>query len=491
MPEAAWNESCDPGRAANATNCKFGNAIFSMLAGAGGKSVVYGKPGWQAGPGVPADGARDLPDVALAAASVHDEVVCTGIAGDPCHTNAQLQTLDLTLVGGTSVATSAMAGILALVEQKNGAFQGQANYVLYGLARTPGNRCPSSAESKPPAANSCVFYDITSGSNSLPCTGGSSGCLSSQAGVNGILQGEVAGPGFDLVTGLGSVNAGNLAAAWKGVSATAQVTSGLFSITVNPISFATGSPGITTVTITPSGGFTGAVALTCATGGTMVPAGYTCSFGSSSVMVSGGPATTSLNLTLASSSAAGVKTARRGDAYGMLNEAVFAGALLLLGLLGLNEGERRGRNFIWGCGFVLGVLSTISACGGGGGSGGPVSTTTTISSSNLHVGVGTPVTFTVTVKPNGNATPTGPVQLFDNGQALGGPTNVTAGIASFLAATLPAGVNTVTAQYLGDANTLGSTSSPVTQLIAGTVALQITGTSGGSSETADAILTLQ
>lgn len=116
--------------------------------------------------------------------------------------------------------------------------------------------------------------------------------------------------------------------------------------------------------------YPGAVALTCATGGTMMPAGYTCSFGSSSVMVSGGPATTSLNLTLAWSSAAGVKTARRGDAYGMLNGALFAGALLLLGLLGRKEGERRGRNFIGGCGFVLGAFSTISACGGGGGSGG-------------------------------------------------------------------------------------------------------------------------
>jgi len=81
--------------------------------------------------------------------------------------------------------------------------------------------------------------------------------------------------------------------------------------------------------------------------------------------------------------------------------------------------------------------------------------------------------------------------LFDNGQALGGPTNVTAGVASFLAATLPVGVNTITAQYLGDANTLGSTSPPITQLIAGTVALQITGTSGGITETADVSLTLQ
>jgi large repetitive protein len=75
IPEAAWNESCDPGQAASATNCVFGSGNFSLLAGSGGESTVYPKPSWQFGAGVPADGMRDVPDVALAAAASHDDVV--------------------------------------------------------------------------------------------------------------------------------------------------------------------------------------------------------------------------------------------------------------------------------------------------------------------------------------------------------------------------------------------------------------------------------
>ena len=113
-----------------------------------------------------------------------------------------------------------------------------------------------------------------------------------------------------------------------------------------------------------------------------------------------------------------------------------------------------------------------------------MSTTTTLSSSNLHVGFGTGVTFSITVTPNGNATPSGQVQLFDNGQPLGAATQVSAGVASFLAASLPVGVNMITAQYLGDAHTLSSTSAPVMQLVAGTVTMQVNGSSGSTTESA-------
>src|SRR2546429_1501999 len=40
----------------------------TIVAGSGGASIYYPKPTWQSGEGVPADGARDLPDVALFAA---------------------------------------------------------------------------------------------------------------------------------------------------------------------------------------------------------------------------------------------------------------------------------------------------------------------------------------------------------------------------------------------------------------------------------------
>lgn len=496
VPEVAWNESCDPAQPTGATNCAFGNANSSMFAGAGGASTIYAKPSWQSGAGVPADGARDLPDVALAAGSAHDGVVyCTSVAGNSCRTVAQQQLAGLTLAGGTSVAAPAMAGILALVEQKNGAFQGQVNSVLYRLAQTQANRCDASVEMNPASPNSCVFYDVTSGNNAVPCAGGSPGCSSSRNGVNGILQGTVTGPGYDLVTGLGSVNATNLAAAWKAAgSPVAQVSAGSFSLSANSVSFNAGSPGSTTVTITPNAGFTGTVSLTCATGGTSVPAGYNCTFGSANVVVSGNvAATTSLNLSLASnrSASSSVKTALALGNPGAMWGAGVAAAFLLFGLFGMGWSESRtGRNFSLAAGLVLGAISVVCACGGGGGGKGLVSTTTTISSSNLHVGYGTPVTFTVTVTPNGSATVTGDVQLYDNGVPYGSLVPAIGGIASFLATTLPVGVHVFTAQYIGSATTLGSTSAPITQLIAGTVPLQISGTSGGVTETANFNVTL-
>lgn len=219
IPEVAWNEACDPAQPTGATNCFFSNANFSSLAGGGGTSTIYAKPSWQTGVGVPADGFRDIPDVALAATSGHDDLVyCNSLGGTPCEINSQNQVVGLSLVGGTSVSTPAMAGILALVEQKNGAYQGQVNYTLYKLAQTSGASCNSSTETNPTAQNSCIFYDVMTGSNAVPCAGGSQDCSSTQNNVDGFLHGHPAGAGYDLATGLGSVNATNLANNWNKVT---------------------------------------------------------------------------------------------------------------------------------------------------------------------------------------------------------------------------------------------------------------------------------
>jgi hypothetical protein len=251
IPEAAWNDSCDPGQAASATNCLYGNGNFSLLAGGGGASSVYAKPPWQTGTGVPADGARDVPDVALAAGAGHDNIVyCTSHvgAGPACQINAQNNLVGLTLVGGTSAATPAMAGILALVEQQNGILQGQVNYVLYQLARN--QSCDSSQQTNPTAQNSCVFYDVTTGSNSVPCAGGSPGCSSAQDGVNGFLNGQAAGAGYDLATGLGSVNAANLVSNWKNASFAGSQT----SMQASSASFVHGTGVNVSGTVAPANG---------------------------------------------------------------------------------------------------------------------------------------------------------------------------------------------------------------------------------------------
>ncbi|MGC0776463.1 MAG: Ig-like domain repeat protein, partial [Candidatus Acidiferrum sp.] len=251
IPETAWNDSCDPGQAASATNCLYGNGNFSLLAGGGGASSVYAKPPWQTGAGVPADGARDVPDVALAAGSGHDNIVyCTSHvgAGPACQIDAQNNLVGLTLVGGTSAATPAMAGILALVEQQNGVLQGQVNYVLYQLAQN--QSCDASQQTNPTAQNSCVFYDVTTGSNSVPCAGGSPNCSSAQNGVNGFLNGQSAGTGYDLATGLGSVNVANLVSNWKNASFAGSQT----SMQASSTSFVHGTGVNVSGTVAPANG---------------------------------------------------------------------------------------------------------------------------------------------------------------------------------------------------------------------------------------------
>src|SRR5215469_13513737 len=276
-----------------------------------------------------------------------------------------------------------------------------------------------------------------------------------------------------------------------GDSANVTLTSLSFTLLVSPtpVPVTAGTAGSATVLITPNGGFSGTVELTCPTGGTLAPAGHTCSFAQANVPVSGGQATTQLNLTVSTSTAAGATTAAQGNPGSVALGVGFAAAIVLLGMAGLGPSSSKGlRNFLLCGGLVAGMVSAVLGCGGaGGGSTGPgqVATTTTLSSSGLKVGFGTPVTFSVLVVPQGSATPTGNVQLLDNGTTYGNPSRVNAGVASFLTTNLPVGVHVITAQYLGDASTLGSASSPITRLITGSVPLQITGTSNGIAETVD------
>lgn len=146
VPEAVWNESCDP--TVDPNQC--GDGRYSIAASSGGQSSCagsqgngssiictagYPKPSWQAGPTIPNDGVRDLPDVSLAAESDHDGyLIC--ILGF-CQTSVVegKTVLDSAfVVVGTSGSSPAVAGIMALVEQTHGQFQGVANYNFYQLA---------------------------------------------------------------------------------------------------------------------------------------------------------------------------------------------------------------------------------------------------------------------------------------------------------------------------------------------------------------------
>ncbi|HEX6803504.1 MAG TPA: Ig-like domain repeat protein [Terriglobales bacterium] len=219
IPEDSWNESC--------STCQFPNLYSS----GGGVSQYNPKPTWQFGvPGIPNDGARDVPDVALTAAAGHDPyILCLEGSCVP----DQNGYISLLLIGGTSAAAPSFAGIMALVENQNGQ-QGLANYVLYRLAAAETNlsQCNASSSSTLPAST-CVFNDVTMGNNTVP-------------GV----QGFSAATGYDLATGLGSVNVANLVNNWNTVNFTGTTT------TLSPASITAihGAPVTLNVKVSPTSG---------------------------------------------------------------------------------------------------------------------------------------------------------------------------------------------------------------------------------------------
>ena len=222
------------------------------------------KPIWQSGViGIPSDGVRDLPDVsffsgdgALNSATLVCASLFTGATCAATSTSNSSST-NMLEVGGTSVATPQMAGVMALINQKIGTSQGLAAPGLYklGANQTYAN---CSAEG-PPSAN-CNFHSIDQGTNAMPCDLGASegGAVfesgfwhfsTPSAGINspncaalnsgdtvgtlvssGTTPGYNAAAGFNLATGLGSLNVANVVNNWVSDAGTGSTT-----MTVSPV----------------------------------------------------------------------------------------------------------------------------------------------------------------------------------------------------------------------------------------------------------------
>jgi len=207
----------------------------------------YAKPAWQTGvTGIPADGLRDLPDVSFFASSGFlgsAYLICVSAGGNAC-TYSPTDEPVAQEVGGTSVASPAMAGVMALINQKAGAAQGSPNLMLYQLAaRQSWAAC--SAE-KASASGSCFFNDVDTGTNAVPCLNpnapvslsGPADCVVlDSADLAGILPGYSAGKGYDQATGLGSLNVANVVNAWP-TAATPVVT-----LTPSSLTFASTQQG--------------------------------------------------------------------------------------------------------------------------------------------------------------------------------------------------------------------------------------------------------
>ena len=263
IPETTWNNSCAAAATSSTLNtvCATANNI---VGGSGGPSncststVVgttvtctggYARPSWQSG--VSPASTRAIPDVSLFASvgsqSKSFYVVCQADAIQPgsppsCASSGSFSFFG---VGGTSASTPAFAGIMALINQNNGR-QGNPNPVLYKVAGTAGQSCNSSTT---PLTGSptCSFFDITKGNNSVPCAGGSLNCSSTSASTNGVLVDPASTTtpawttkaGYDLATGLGSVNVTNLAAQWtaavgtfKGTTTATKINNGTATVTI-------------------------------------------------------------------------------------------------------------------------------------------------------------------------------------------------------------------------------------------------------------------
>ena len=109
--------------------------------------------------------ARDLPDISLFASNFNNGsgyILCQSDANSGSNkTSCDLNSpyTDFEGAGGTSFSAPAFAGIMALVNQKTGQRQGNANYVLYPLAAQTGASCASNAAAgmKPPATRTSSY----------------------------------------------------------------------------------------------------------------------------------------------------------------------------------------------------------------------------------------------------------------------------------------------------------------------------------------------
>ena len=492
IPEDVWNESCLVGGA-----CEF----TSLYASSGGVSMLYTKPPWQAGPGVPNDGQRDLPDVALAAAAGHDGyLLCQdGI----CLTDGSGQLIDAEVVGGTSAATPAFAAIMALIVQKTNSRQGQADFIIYPLAagQNPAN-CNSTGGAGSPQ-NQCIFNDITQGNNSVP----------GQTGYS-------AGPGYDLATGWGSVNAANLAAKWSNATLRSSST----NLKITPTSFTHGLLVTASATVSPAAGMgtpTGEVSLLTSSGpavnlGPLVagavsstavtlPGGsysVTAAYSGDAVFSAGTSNAVAVSVlpevsTLSFSILGGTETGNppvvsasysvllnfqvvvagasgRGNATGTVTFSdTFNGSTSTLISVPLNI---QGNAQVPFTSLAVGTHSIMASYSGD-------ASFMASSAGHLSVTIGQDETQTLALVPEGvlpgstvtleavvfplfgQGGPTGTVQFFDNGMALGSPVPVMNLLATFTTNQLPNGTNSITATYSGNMNFLSSTSTAETLIV--------------------------
>lgn len=140
----------------------------------GGLSAVFARPAYQDGVQAVAGSHRAIPDISMAGSCQTPVAIYASYPGSG---QSRWQT-----ICGTSMSTPLFAGIVALADQVAGHSLGLINPALYQMA----------------AAHDPGIVDVTAGSNSITVSRNGSGAR---------VRGFSAGPGYDLVSGVGTVNA--------------------------------------------------------------------------------------------------------------------------------------------------------------------------------------------------------------------------------------------------------------------------------------------
>ena len=163
-PDTAWNDTYSDA----VNNFFFGNEGPNPLATGGGKSAYYGRPGYQNGARNVTGNQRGIPDISMSAScSVAVNVFETFTGGQGGWTASC----------GTSESAPMFAAIVALADQVAGHPLGLVNPALYALA----------------ARHAPGIVSVASGNNTVSFSGGT-------------VHGYSVRHGYNLVTGLGTVN---------------------------------------------------------------------------------------------------------------------------------------------------------------------------------------------------------------------------------------------------------------------------------------------
>lgn len=178
IPETSWNDSTKDNPAASG----------------GGASLLFSKPSWQTGNGVPTDSSRNVPDLAFPGSEDHDGYIVYTSGGLDAESYA---------FGGTSAGAPSFSAVLALLNQyliangyQSSSGLGNVNPSLYQFA------------SSTPSA----FHDITNGDNIVTasvCTDFLCGSTKTES------VGYNATAGYDQVTGLGSIDVYDFVTGWQ------------------------------------------------------------------------------------------------------------------------------------------------------------------------------------------------------------------------------------------------------------------------------------